>query len=281
MEPDSEIRIRDAATLVALRDSDQGPEVLMMERTGKAVFAGGCWVFPGGAVEEQDWHEGWSEQITRPENVSSELALPQAERRSMRIAAIREALEEAGIAITDPCIDLQTLQSLQDGLNGGDVDFLSWCQRHEIQLPLDQLVLWSHWVTPRGEPRRFSARFYFVDTTERQSSATADGFEALAIRWVRPQLALEESLANRFSLMYPTVRQLQEIADFQTVAEILDWARSRPAIKPIHSRFKVDADGRLTGISLPGDDDYEDSVSDFPRAKMGPPGTLKDKAMGK
>ena len=63
-----EQQIRDAATLVALRDSPNGPELLMMERTGKAVFAGGCWVFPGGATEESDWDSAWKTHCDPPQH---------------------------------------------------------------------------------------------------------------------------------------------------------------------------------------------------------------------
>jgi 8-oxo-dGTP pyrophosphatase MutT (NUDIX family) len=45
---------RQAASIVVLRDSPEGPEVLLVQRSPKQRFMGGAWVFPGGAVHEDD-----------------------------------------------------------------------------------------------------------------------------------------------------------------------------------------------------------------------------------
>ena len=71
-----------AATVVLLRDSDAGPEVLMLRKNAKIDF-GGMWVFPGGRIDAED----------RAENGDAEM--------TARNAAAREAEEEAGIAV-DP-----------------------------------------------------------------------------------------------------------------------------------------------------------------------------------
>src|SRR3954469_12394384 len=43
---------REAASVIVLRGAAEGPEVLLVQRTPKARFMGGAWVFPGGAVDE-------------------------------------------------------------------------------------------------------------------------------------------------------------------------------------------------------------------------------------
>jgi 8-oxo-dGTP pyrophosphatase MutT (NUDIX family) len=45
---------RQAASIVVLRDSDAGPEVLLVQRNPEQRFMGGAWVFPGGAVHGED-----------------------------------------------------------------------------------------------------------------------------------------------------------------------------------------------------------------------------------
>lgn len=72
--------LRKAATAVVLRDSDGGPEVLLLERSSHGFF-GRSWVFPGGAIESGDY-----------EGVAHELVAAQA-------AAARETFEEAGFAL--------------------------------------------------------------------------------------------------------------------------------------------------------------------------------------
>lgn len=46
--------IRTASTVVALRDSPAGLEVLMLRRARDAAFFGGAYVFPGGTVDPAD-----------------------------------------------------------------------------------------------------------------------------------------------------------------------------------------------------------------------------------
>jgi 8-oxo-dGTP pyrophosphatase MutT (NUDIX family) len=69
-----------AATVIVLRGADLTLEVLLAQRTPKARFMGGAWVFPGGAVSAED---GEGEQ-------------------ALRRAGARELQEEAGIALADP-----------------------------------------------------------------------------------------------------------------------------------------------------------------------------------
>ena len=69
-----------AATVIVLRDGDDGPETLLLRRDARGTF-GGMWVFPGGRVDAQDW---------------AELA-PAEELAAARRAAVREAFEEAGL----------------------------------------------------------------------------------------------------------------------------------------------------------------------------------------
>src|SRR5918999_2338471 len=45
---------RQAASIIVLRDSQEGPEVLLVQRNPEQRFMGGAWVFPGGAVHDED-----------------------------------------------------------------------------------------------------------------------------------------------------------------------------------------------------------------------------------
>ena len=73
-------KARPASTVVLLRDTDNGMETLMLKRNKALMFAGGLWVFPGGALEESDI-----------KSANGDLAL------ATRIAAAREAEEECGL----------------------------------------------------------------------------------------------------------------------------------------------------------------------------------------
>jgi 8-oxo-dGTP pyrophosphatase MutT (NUDIX family) len=54
LNPGEVTEARQAASLILLRDSSAGPEVLLVERNPKQRFMGGAWVFPGGAVHADD-----------------------------------------------------------------------------------------------------------------------------------------------------------------------------------------------------------------------------------
>src|ERR1700749_4598486 len=69
---------RQAATVLVLRGGARRLEVLMVQRTPKARFMGGAWVFPGGAVDAGDGAG------------------------AHRAAAVREVQEEAGLTLPDP-----------------------------------------------------------------------------------------------------------------------------------------------------------------------------------
>jgi 8-oxo-dGTP pyrophosphatase MutT (NUDIX family) len=76
---------REAATVILLRGGQQTLEVLLVQRTAKARFMGGVWVFPGGAVDDGDARAGD----------------PAGGASALRRAAMRELSEEAGIALSD------------------------------------------------------------------------------------------------------------------------------------------------------------------------------------
>lgn len=71
-----------AATVIPLRDTADGPEVLLLRKNSEVAF-GGMWVFPGGRVDPDD---------EDPERPGDELA-------AARRAAVREALEEADLLV--------------------------------------------------------------------------------------------------------------------------------------------------------------------------------------
>jgi 8-oxo-dGTP pyrophosphatase MutT (NUDIX family) len=86
-----ELPIRLAATVVVLRDSAHGPEVLLVQRASELVFHGGAWVFPGGRVDPEDFT---ALGMTPAEALSVDEA-----REVSRRAAVREAREEAGLTL--------------------------------------------------------------------------------------------------------------------------------------------------------------------------------------
>ena len=72
-------QIRNAATVILIRDGVEGLETLLLKRNKALLFAGGVWVFPGGALDRADLDQAGGDVD-----------------RAARLAAVREAQEEAG-----------------------------------------------------------------------------------------------------------------------------------------------------------------------------------------
>src|SRR5688500_78067 len=97
-----------AATLVLMRErAGAPPELLMMERTGHMAFAAGALVFPGGRIDREDREAA--------------AAFPGLDDAAARIAAVRETIEETGIApAIAPAPDRETAQTLRAGIERGE-----------------------------------------------------------------------------------------------------------------------------------------------------------------
>ena len=97
--------VRDAATVVLLRDSAAGPEAFLLRRVRGMAFAAGMTVFPGGAVDPRDADAavGWVgppvADWTAPFDADEALA------RSLLCAAVRETFEESGVLLAGPSAD--------------------------------------------------------------------------------------------------------------------------------------------------------------------------------
>jgi 8-oxo-dGTP pyrophosphatase MutT (NUDIX family) len=214
---------RSAATAVIVRDmSDGPPDILMMERSGRMDFAAGALVFPGGAVDQAD------RDLARAIDWSEPL-----EETAARIAAIRETLEESGLAIgfaSPP--NLAQVSKLRDALTQGN-PFSTIIQSHGLELALDQLVPFSRWH-PSGAERAirrvYDTRFYVVRAPEGQV-ACVDSTENVRLFWKGAQATIDLCEAGHGRIIYPTRRNLERLALFDSYEAIVAHAASFPVEK--------------------------------------------------
>lgn len=215
---------RPGATLMLLRGRD-GLEVLMLRRSDRARFVPGAHVFPGGAVDEAD-HDPVYHHHARA--VPGDLP--------HRVAAIREALEEAGILLartadgepvegTHPA--LADAPRLRHDVETGAGDLASLCGAHGLRLAVDDVVPVDRWITPEESPVRFDARFYAAPAPPGQT-AVADDREVSDARWWRPAHALDAWQADRIQLIEPTVASLRLLSEFASVESAVEELRGRP-----------------------------------------------------
>jgi 8-oxo-dGTP pyrophosphatase MutT (NUDIX family) len=117
----------------------------------------------------------------------------------------------------------------------------------------DDLVLFSHWITPEIVPVRFDTRFYLA-LAPAHSSPKPDGFETTEAAWWEPRLALEAHGDGQLELVFPTIKQLESLLVHATSDEALEAARGRP-VEPILP--KVIGEGAQRRVVLPGEPGYQ------------------------
>lgn len=190
-----------------MRERAEGaPELLMIQRSAAMAFAAGAWVFPGGRVDPGD--VALAHLLRRDDLAIDDLAA--------RIAAIRETIEEAGVAVgLDPLPDAEALSALRTGLHDG-VAFATLLDRFGLTIAADALIPFSRWWPPEDAPRRFDTRFY-IARAPANARIAADGGETVAIDWIAPQAMLARSDQR---ILFPTACNLRRVAASATFADL-------------------------------------------------------------
>jgi glyoxylase-like metal-dependent hydrolase (beta-lactamase superfamily II)/8-oxo-dGTP pyrophosphatase MutT (NUDIX family) len=210
---------RPAATLILLRDSAAGPEVLMLQRTQNAVFLGGAYVFPGGSLDTADADPRVLKRVV------GEAAEPPA---PYWVAAVRECFEEAGIVFLSrkdkALVDARRAESL---MNYRARPFIELLEHEDLHIPAHALAYYGHWITAPGRPRRFDTRFFLAIAPDGQSGSH-DANETVHDIWITPREALERSARNEIELVFATQQTLHDLKTFKSAREAFDAVRARP-----------------------------------------------------
>lgn len=253
---DSELAPRPASTLILTRDTPAGLEVFLMQRTYKAVFMPGVYVFPGGAVDADDEGEELLALCNGVDVAAANRMLGVARGGlPYLVAAVRECFEESGLLLArdlhgrpvEICQpdDVEAYAALRARLCAGEMTLIDLCRYRGLTIAVEELAFFSHWVTPVGPPRRYDTRF-FVAVAPAGQTASHDGAETIDHVWIRPEEALERSRRGTFPLSSPTIRTLKTLTSFPTTAALMDYARRPREIEPVRPRF---ASGRA-GLRL-------------------------------
>ncbi|HEY2652244.1 MAG TPA: NUDIX hydrolase [Solirubrobacteraceae bacterium] len=138
--------------------------------------------------------------------------------QALRAAGVRELKEEAGIRLKSP----------------------------------DELVPFSRWITPPQVKIRFDTWFYLAPLPD-GAVPRVDGNEVVDARWYGPAAALAAAERGDLLLVFPTIKHLEQLSSFGSVAELLAHARERE-IQPVQPH--VVFSGEQARIVLPGEPEY-------------------------
>jgi 8-oxo-dGTP pyrophosphatase MutT (NUDIX family) len=266
----SDVQIREAATVMLVRDGDAGAlEVFMLRRNLNSDFVGGAYVFPGGAVDPADRHADL-EPICEGRTDAEASALLDIDSPTgglaYWVAAIRESFEEAGVLLAydrdGTIVDLRDpdeearFSVHRKAVDTGERRLIEVCAEEGLRLAVDGMHYWSHWITPVGPPRRYDTRFFLAAAPVGQSPLHDDR-ETIANCWITPADALARHRAGEFDMIFPTIKNLEALSRFSTAAEALAAAAAIESVPAILPRVVADGDGMR--IVLPGDPGYDDA----------------------
>lgn len=136
-----------------------------------------------------------------------------------RLAAVRELEEEASVG----------------GIAPGD------------------LVKFSRWITPAVVKIRFDTHF-FLASAPADADPVVDGSEIVDLIWHTPQSALEAYGRDELPLVFPTVKQLQQLESFGSADELIEHA-VKQKVEPVEPRILIE--GEVARVLLPGEPGYD------------------------
>lgn len=185
------------------RDGAAGLEFLMVRRSSRSGFVPDAFVFPGGTADPQDYDrpaDGWAERLhefratVNPLLPSSEPPIAERDALALVHAAVRELSEEAAVTIA-----------------------------------ASDLHVFSHWITPPTEPRRYNTIF-FVARAPEGALGKADAYETHDAQWIAPGDALERFKAGNLLLVYPTIKHLERVSHCADTDALIAFAQTKPIV---------------------------------------------------
>ena len=246
--------VRDAATVVMLRDAPTGMEVFLLKRHGLSDVLGGAYVFPGGKLDAADAQLDMATHLDQsPQALHAALNEPQLAELSaagLYVAALREAFEESGVLFAENASAAATANAaamLKDG-----VRFDAMLASLSLRLQTQDVLPWSRWITPKMASvshKRFDTRFFVAGVPQHQT-AQHDNHETTESVWLQPRAALAQYWDKAIELAPPQIMSLVHLSHHNSVASVLAQARSGkpPVIQP----EPFDMDGTRV-ICYPGD----------------------------
>lgn len=201
-----------AATLVIMRPSDSGgpDEILMVKRSTTMAFAAGAVVFPGGRVDPDDYRVAHQHGFGTDEADSA-----------ARVAALRETLEETGLAVGWPTLADHEVAGVRRALLAGTLlsDILA---ARGDRIALESFVPFARWCPNFKESRTFDTRFYAVVAPPHSHELTVEEAEHSHIFWASAKETLTMADQGDIAVIFPTRRNLERLAqvhDFMSFSE--------------------------------------------------------------
>ncbi len=248
---------REAATVMLVRD-DPDLQVFMLRRNLNADWVGGAYVFPGGAIDPGDRSEAILARCPDrgDAEASAQLGLDRGG-LGFWVAGVRETFEEAGVllarsAVTGALVDPSQphLETLRAQLNAGSLTFGAMIESEDLVLDIGEMEVFSHWITPEGNHRRYDTWFFVAAAPEGHAYAHDEG-ETVESIWIRPADALAAADRGELELIFPTRKSLEALGRFARSADLLDAVKRATDVPPTNQPRVIQEEGEHR-LVLPG-----------------------------
>jgi len=249
-----------SSTVVLAREAHAAPELFMVQRHAATTF-GGSYAFPGGIVDSED-RAAHAHCGGFTAGKAGRLLRLRDDGLDYFSAAVRELFEESGVLLAHDTHGAWAFHQhpaqrtqLREELITGTRKWSELLRRHDLQLACESLHYVGHWETPLKLPKRFSTRF-FVAAMPAGQQAQHDEGELTDSRWISAEDVLSLAHQDELQVRFPTLKNLQLIAEHGSLPQLLHWAGSRAAsgIERIRPEI-IEVDGERRAV-LPDDPDY-------------------------
>jgi len=133
-----------------------------------------------------------------------------------------------------------------------EATFIDIVRGEGLELALDLMVPFAHWITPERVPKRFDTHFFLIAAPVAQLGSH-DGGESVEGLWITPQRALGDAEAGTRTLVFATRMNLTKLARYRTVAEAVSVTRSKTVVT-VMPKVKRSPEGRF--LQIPAEADY-------------------------
>jgi len=224
---------RKASTVAILKnihDDEKSFQVLLLKRHAKDRFLPSYYVFPGGAIDDQDSHDNspddcsFNQNCSRKEDREFDITL-------YAMGAIRETFEESGFLlardrkgkfvsiINDD--DIRKYSKYRSMVYENRLSFREMLKREKLEPAFDAIHYISRWITPVFSPIRYDTRFFAALAPEDQY-IIHDGIELVETRWMTPAEALAGYKSKEIKMVTPTISTLKFFSSFKTGEEVVN-----------------------------------------------------------
>jgi len=222
------INPRKAATVAVLKDTNGKPEVLLMKRHGDDRFLPDYHVFPGGALDGQDYEIEFPAQADNRK--LKDFKNSSKEYYAYIMCGIRETFEESGILLAlnetgkYPLIksdeSVEKFNHYRESVFKQKLSFKDMLLKEMLTPAADNFFYISRWITPPLFPIRYDTRFFAAVMPENQETSH-DGNELVDFEWINPGEALQRYREGGIKLVMPTIKTLEFLSRFNKAEDVI------------------------------------------------------------